>query len=113
MEKPVQLSTWEKGVIAHIKKNADTPRLFVCSLAHVARSGMQREIKFGINYKGEFADITYLVAKYYGSKIGKNGGVKVRGCGMDMIFHALNNFFSALGFESPYKCSAVQNYKLF
>ena len=113
MRKEIQLSEWEKQITAYIKRHLNTPNLFVCSLAHVSKSGMQREVKIGLVHKSQFADITYIVNKFAGQKLGKNGGVVMRGCGMDMIFACLDNFAASLGVEYPHKFNAVQHYRLF
>ena len=61
------------------------------SVLHVSRSGMQREIECLCVDPAdhEILNITYLVARAIGHKVGKNGGVIANGCGMDMCFQTV------------------------
>jgi hypothetical protein len=72
----------------------------------VARSGMSRTIDFytiGTNHKGE-PRLVYLsgyMATVLGYSRTRQGALKVRGCGMDMIFHCVNSLSYAMhGLES-------------
>lgn len=75
-------------------KQNKRPRL-IASVVSVSRSGISRKIKFGFFDKdGIFCDITPLFAKLYGAKIrGCGQGFPVYDCGMDMIYHVLNNVY--------------------
>lgn len=54
-------------------------------LRHVSRSGMSRSISVLHQDADGISDVSYLVARVLGDKLDRErGGVKVRGCGMDM-----------------------------
>ena len=56
-------------------------------LRHVSKSGMMREISVkAINGDGDMMNLDYYVSRVVGDPIGKHGGVRVTGCGMDMGF---------------------------
>lgn len=55
-------------------------------LRSVSASGMSREISVCIVHKGAVCNITGLVSDLIANSIGKTGGLKVSGCGMDMGF---------------------------
>ncbi len=67
----------------------------VATIASVSASGMSRKIKFGFVRKtGEFVDITRIFAELYGAKVRSSySGFTVHGCGMDMIFHVMDNVY--------------------
>lgn len=56
------------------------------SVAHVSRSGMQREIKVYAMVDNQPQWISYAVAKVLRNRLGKRDGVIMGGCGMDMGF---------------------------
>jgi len=59
---------------------------------HRAASGMLRSISLVILREGEPWDITFWAANVLDYRIdAKHGGLKVRGCGMDMGFHVVYN----------------------
>ena len=68
----------------------------------VARSGMSRTITLGYIHKGGFINLNRtLFAKIYSDSgkmdLGRNGGgVRISGCGMDMLFEANYRLFRAL-----------------
>ena len=63
------------------------------SVLHVSRSGMQREIECLCvalaNGEPEIVNISYLVARAIGARLGKSGGVVMGGAGMDMCFQTV------------------------
>lgn len=64
---------------------------------HVSASGMMREISlFAVTPDG-LRDLTYYVSCVTGWGIGKKRGVRVSGCGMDMIFHLADSAIGAIG----------------
>lgn len=67
---------------------------------HVSQSGMSRTIGLYISIDGEIKDISYWSAKAMGwsYKDGFKGGVKVSGCGMDMIFHTISSLSYSMGY---------------
>ncbi|MDE2106599.1 MAG: hypothetical protein KGL39_55805 [Patescibacteria group bacterium] len=58
-------------------------------LRSVSRTGMSREISLVISRDNEIQDLDYRVSRALGYSIGNRGGLKIRGCGMDMGFHAV------------------------
>jgi len=86
---------------------------FVCSIPHVARSGMTRHIKIYIvsddgyllNYS---LPISELLEERYNEK---NCALVVYGCGMDMVFKVLYDLSHTL-FNDGYVLSKSKNYQL-
>lgn len=71
---------------SQIKRKSPTS---IASITSVSKSGLSRKIKFGYFSKSDrFIDVTYIFAKIYGEKNTENG-LRVNGCGMDIIFHVL------------------------
>lgn len=113
MKNKIELTEWEKSIVSHLKRNRNKRDLFIATIPHVSSSGMSRQIKFAIIYKGEFLNITYLCSKILGKKLTRKDAISVSGYGMDMIFATLDHLYSGLGEKSPWKCAAVQHYKYF
>ena len=66
-------------------------------IRHVSSSGMQREISLRMIDAGRIISLDWLVSNATGCKIGKHNGLVVKGCGMDMGFHLvdqINHSFS-------------------
>lgn len=65
-------------------------------LRHVSRTGMMREISLHVVAQdtGRLFDLTYFAARALGDRIGKRGGIRVPGCGMDMGFHLVYSLSS-------------------
>jgi hypothetical protein len=112
-KKQIVITDYDQDILDYIKANANTRELFICTIPHVSQSGMSRDIRFGIIYKGQFVNVTYLVCKLMKSKMSKHDAYRVGGCGMDMIFHSLETFMSRLGIDKAWNKNAVQSYKLF
>jgi len=71
----------------------------------VSASGMTRKISFFAVIDGELANITYAMGQILGEKVGDYHGfnvLTVRGVGMDMIFHTVHSFGSALYSDGYY-----------
>lgn len=67
----------------------------------VARSGMSRTMSFFMVEDGGLINITHVVARVCGYKLNEdNWTIRVRGCGMNMIFFVLDVFASKLGFKN-------------
>lgn len=113
VNKTIELTEWEKRVVAHIRRNRNKANLLTCSVSHVSASGMTRHIKVGMAYKGEFINISYLVAKVADYRHTKKGdyALIVNGCGMDMCFSVVYNFCAALGIDGGAR--AAQHYSYF
>lgn len=68
----------------------------------VSSSGMSRNIALYIVDKkeGRPVDISYHASKAleWGYREGYDGGIKVSGCGMDMLFHTVYSLSYAMGY---------------
>lgn len=68
-----------------------------CVIRHVSASGMSREISlYSVDNEKRMIGISYTAGKIIGWGQGKLGGIKVRGCGMDMAFHTVYTLSSIL-----------------
>ncbi len=72
-------------------------------LRHVSRSGMQREISVVLLKAGADLHPNYLVAKALGVRQGKQDGIVMNGCGMDMG-HALVYNLGQVLFPEGFTC---------
>lgn len=63
---------------------------------HVSQSGMSRDISVHIVEDGSISDISYHVAILCDYPMGKKGGIRVGGCGMDMGFSVVYDLSSRL-----------------
>jgi hypothetical protein len=66
-------------------------------IRHVSSSGMQREISVKMIDAGRIINLDWLVSNATGRRIGKHGGLVIKGCGMDMGFalvDGINHEFS-------------------
>lgn len=74
------------------------------TVTHVSSSGMSRNIKLHIALNDEdgprIVDISWLAARAIGwPYVDKyNGGIKVGGCGMNMILHTIDCLSYAMGY---------------
>ena len=80
-----------------------------CVLKSRARSGMSREIQLlvatNVNGATDLRDITCLAGIATDTRVGKNGGLVMGGCGVDMGFAAVYSLGHALwpnGTETPH-----------
>jgi hypothetical protein len=80
-------------------KNCDTLYTLV---DHVSQSGMTRDIRVFMIKDNKPLNISYKVAKVLKRRQGKNTGVRVQGCGMDMGFEIVYNLSRCL-FKDGYK----------
>ena len=70
----------------------------------VSRSGMSRNLRFTfIDKYGTPVYPEYLFNKLGIGYYTKDGALRVRGCGMDMIFHTLECFLFCCGVKDAYK----------
>ena len=78
--------------LKELMKKTKDKRIYASAL-HVSNSGMSRVIKFCIiTKKGELYNINNLVHRITGYNWDQNYyGLRVYGCGMDMIFNTLYN----------------------
>ena len=67
----------------------------------VDKSGMSRTISFYMVEGGELRNITGAIGEVTGhSRDRLTGGLRVRGCGMDMVWHTLYRYARARGWDS-------------
>jgi hypothetical protein len=66
-------------------------------IRHVSTSGMQREISVKMIDSGRIIHLDWLVSIALGKKIGKNNGIVMKGCGMDMGFALVDNITHTCG----------------
>jgi len=94
MLKIEQLDTYYQTLVNNIIKN----RLTVYGIVrHVANSGMSRIISFHIINDGRIININGLLHDLLGESIAKNyTGLKISGCGMDMLFNTVYRFSSLI-----------------
>lgn len=77
----------------------------IASIKSVAKSGMSRTIAFYMIENNQIIDITQVIAQVLGHTLQRDYTIRVRGCGMDMIFATLSAFASRIGFKKdPYWC---------
>lgn len=125
----IELTDWEKHVLAVIPQFADCHDLFLVNVTSVAKSGMSRTMQIFLNPAvqngnhrlGElFSDaerpmrITHLVAKVLGYPE-TDKGLRVSGCGMDMVFAVLSDFITYCNRRQEidgegYRAKAANNY---
>ena len=82
--------------LSNILKDIPTDTIYTV-IRHVSASGMQREISVKMIDAGRIIHLDYLVSTATGRKLGKHGGIVMKGCGMDMGFalvDGINHLFS-------------------
>lgn len=72
--------------IAYLQKTLPEGSTIYTVLRHVSQSGMLRRISIFAVIDGEIRSIDYSAAQILGKTIKGDGGIPVRGCGMDMGF---------------------------
>lgn len=94
---------WEKKYeVPYTFKEKST---VIASVKSVAKSGMSRTISFYIIENNKPIDITCVIAQVLGHTLQRDCTIRVKGCGMDMIFATLSAFASKIGFKKdPYWC---------
>ena len=93
-----ELSTWEQEHVKKTYKAIKKGRIYA-SIESVSRTGMSRRIKFYRVEKNRIIQATNAVNYLRHQKwdyMVNDAGMKVTGCGMDMIFHTL---YSALQYK--------------
>lgn len=94
MTKAIQLEAAQE--LGNILKDMPTDTIYTV-IRHVSTSGMQREISVKMIDAGRIIHLDYLVSTATGRKLGKHGGIVMKGCGMDMGFalvDGINHLFS-------------------
>lgn len=77
-------------IIITIKENEG--RNVIAYVTSVARSGMSRRIKFGMCANNTYIPLTGYISEKLGIKYHDNG-LLIHGCGMDMVFKTLADFY--------------------
>lgn len=80
----------ELAKILHSSPVRQGKRVIYGLVRHVSNTGMREISLFCVDADGEMRDITYHASCLTGWSIGRNRGVRVRGGGMDMIFHLVD-----------------------
>ena len=86
------------------KAYADGKKAIYVNIRKVTHDGMERYMSFHIIQFNNpspavtLVDVTYWIARILEESVYHEGGgsIKVRGTGMDMAFHTLDNFFMAM-----------------
>jgi hypothetical protein len=81
---------------AHLREYLKPGDTIYCTLRHVSRSGMQREISFHVIRDDEPRWLDYWIARACDYRRGKREGLIVSGCGMDMGFHVVYHLGAVL-----------------
>lgn len=89
--------------IKHLREGLPPGATVYCALKHVSRSGMMREISLHSVESGEIRWLTGLAATALDMKVGKNEGIRIGGCGMDMGFALVYELAYAL-YPAGYGC---------
>lgn len=86
------------------------------SVTHVSSSGMSRNIKLTIAvHDGDecnIRDISWLAAKVleWPYKDGYKGGVRVGGCGMNMVLHTIDSLSYCMGYGPTNQARSIYGY---
>lgn len=65
----------------------------------VSASGMSRDIDLYIIKDNKLQYLTGYASVILGYTLSKDRGMKVQGCGMDMVFHCVSSLTSAVGID--------------
>lgn len=79
--------------LARLRKLCPPGTTVYCTLRHVSRSGMLREISLHVVRKGQITSLSWDAARVLGYplKDGAHWALRVGGCGMDMGFHVVHS----------------------
>lgn len=95
--KKLELTEFEAKLIKELKSQIKKTNgnCVIASIEKVSQSGMSRIISFHfVGKKYNIYQLNYLISKVCGYSRPQNyNGIKVSGCGMDMIFHVLYGFY--------------------
>ena len=111
IQEQYNLDNWDTKLIKELKRRIQSnPKLIITSIKKVSASGMSRVITYNyFDKENNLRCIDSLISNICGYKQDKKTwGLTVGGCGMDMIFAVLNNFYRCLGISSkdtPYLAS--------
>ena len=85
-----------KQKLSKLLENVDTVYGIV---RHVSSSGMSRDIDLYIIQDNQLVYLTGYASTVLDYPMAKNRGMKVGGCGMDMVFHCVSSIAYAIGRE--------------
>lgn len=74
---------------------------------HISKSGMCREIDFFCCENNDLVRITYEISKVLKSKIGKTGGIRIKGCNTDLTIGLINELSMSL-FDKSFSLRRVK-----
>lgn len=106
----LNLTEYETDLLSFLFHNKDKDNLFIVSIPKVSQSGLSRQMKFATQYKDNYINITYIIGRVLGIKMTKNDTLRINGCGMDMVFHTLDNFMASIGVDKTNTLRSVNNY---
>ena len=84
-------------------RNALKRNAIYATVHTVSKSGMSRNISLYMVHKGKIKCLDYAFGRVFGDSMDKNHGVRINGCGMDMLFEANYRLFCALCPRSKYQ----------
>lgn len=108
----VTFTDYDTALINYILDNRHKSKFFIVNVASVSTSGMSRKMRFHIVRDGAPVNVTYLFARILRANMTKDDCIRVSGCGMDMIHHALASFMRAIGAKDENALASVNNYHL-
>lgn len=82
--------------LEHLREYIKPGDTVYCILRHVSQSGMSRRISLLTIDDNTPSFWDYSISKATGVRLHKDQGLVVRGCGMDMGFHLVDNLSWAL-----------------
>lgn len=85
--------------LSRLRKLCPPGTTVFCTLRHVSRSGMQRQISLHVVKKGEMVSISWDAARVLGWSLNDGRAywaIKADGCGQDMGFHTVHCLSYAL-----------------
>jgi hypothetical protein len=99
-EKLPQARGWEmyrRQCLEKVKTMLDGIDTVYGIVRHVSASGMSRDIDLYIIADNRPVYLTGYASTILNYPMGKNQGMKVGGCGMDMVFHCVSSLAQAIG----------------
>jgi len=104
--KKLELTEFEVNLIKELKSQIKKTegRCVIASIEKVLKSGMTRIISFHfVGKKYNIYQLNHLISKVCGYSRPQNyNGIKVSGCGMDMIFHILYEFYRQINLKNEH-----------
>lgn len=77
-----------------------TERPIIACLKHVNKAGTTRKIAFYVNNGKSLLSLNAEIAERLNLKTDKDNNVIVKGCGQDMVWSTLYDFFACLGIDN-------------